>query len=46
VASPTRPPLLVWTRHHAKEFERWLREIWPVVWHACRGALTVMLLPC
>jgi uncharacterized membrane protein YccC len=42
---PTPPPLLFWTRRHAAEFERWLREIWPLVVHACRGALTVMVLP-
>jgi uncharacterized membrane protein YccC len=42
---PTPPPLLFWTRRHAVEFERWLREIWPLVWHACRGGFTVMLLP-
>jgi len=42
---PTPPPLLFWTRRHADEFERWLRQIWPLVWHACRGSLTVMLLP-
>src|SRR5438132_2108293 len=43
--SPKPPPLLFWTRRHAAEFERWLREIWPLVLHACRGGLTVMLLP-
>ena len=42
---PAPPPLLFWTRRHAAEFERWLREIWPLVVHACRGGLTVMLLP-
>src|SRR5205085_10428554 len=42
---PTPPPLLFWTRRNAAGFERWLREIWPLVWHACRGGLTVMLLP-
>jgi uncharacterized membrane protein YgaE (UPF0421/DUF939 family) len=42
---PSPPPLLFWTRRHAAEFERWLREIWPLVVHACRGGLTVMLLP-
>ena len=41
----TPPPLLFWTRRHAAQFERWLREVWPLVLHACRGALTVMLLP-
>src|SRR5260370_40620654 len=42
---PTPPPLLFWTRRHAAEFERWLRAIWPLVLHACRGGLTVMMLP-
>ncbi len=42
---PAPPPLLFWTRRHAAEFERWLREIWPLVLHACRGGLTVMILP-
>jgi uncharacterized membrane protein YccC len=42
---PAPAPLLFWTRRNAEEFERWLREIWPLVWHACRGGLTVMLLP-
>jgi uncharacterized membrane protein YccC len=50
VASPAPtpakpPPLLFWTRRHAAEFDRWLREVWPLVLHACRGGLTVMLLP-
>jgi uncharacterized membrane protein YccC len=38
-------PLLFWSRRHAREFERWLRENWPVILHACRGGLTVMVLP-
>src|ERR1700738_81267 len=42
---PTPPPLLFWTRRHAAEFERWVREIWPLVVHDCRRGLTVMLLP-
>jgi uncharacterized membrane protein YccC len=42
---PKPPPLLFWTRRHAAEFERWLREVWPLVLHACRGGLTVMSLP-
>jgi uncharacterized membrane protein YccC len=42
---PKPPPLLFWSRRHAAEFERWLREIWPLVLHACRAALTVMVLP-
>src|SRR5260370_18686670 len=41
---PKPPPLLIWTRRHAAEFERWLREIRPLMLHACRGGLTVMLL--
>jgi uncharacterized membrane protein YccC len=42
---PKPPPLRFWSRRHAAEFERWLREIWPLVLHACRGALTVTVLP-
>jgi uncharacterized membrane protein YccC len=42
---PKPPPLLFWTRHNATEFERWLREIWPLGLHAFRGGLTVSLLP-
>src|SRR5260370_3040507 len=42
---PKPPPLLFWTRRHAAEFERWLREIWPLVLHACRGGPTVTFLP-
>src|SRR5271163_3309206 len=42
---PKPPPLLFWARRNAAEFERWLREVWPLVLHACRGGLTVMLLP-
>jgi uncharacterized membrane protein YccC len=44
-SSSSALPLLFWSRRHAREFERWLREIWPLVFHACRGALTVMVLP-
>jgi uncharacterized membrane protein YccC len=29
---------------HADQFERWLRENWPVILHALRGGLTVMIL--
>jgi len=44
--SATSPlPLLFWSPRHAREFERWLRENWPLVLHACRGALTVSVLP-
>lgn len=40
----TFPPRF-WSRRHAAEFERWLRENWPVILHACRGGLTVAVLP-
>jgi uncharacterized membrane protein YccC len=44
--SPPDPlPLAFWSRRHAAEFERWLRANWLLVLHACRGGLTVMLLP-
>ena len=36
---------MFWSRRHAREFEVWLRENWPLILHACRGGLTVMLLP-
>jgi uncharacterized membrane protein YccC len=39
------PPWLFWRRRHAREFEQWLRENWPLMLHACRGGLTVMSLP-
>jgi len=45
VSSPSALPLLFWSRRHAREFERWLRENGPLILHACRGGLTVMLLP-
>jgi uncharacterized membrane protein YccC len=38
-------PLLFWSRRHTDEFERWLRENGPLILHACRGGLTVMVLP-
>lgn len=44
-ASPSTFPPRFWRRRHAGELERWLRENWPVILHACRGGLTVMLLP-
>jgi uncharacterized membrane protein YccC len=45
-ASSSSPlPPMFWSRRHAREFERWLRENWPLILHACRGGLTVMLLP-
>jgi uncharacterized membrane protein YccC len=34
-----------WARRNAAAFELWLRENWPVILHACRGGLTVMVLP-
>ena len=45
VGSPIALPLLFWRRRHAGQFERWLRENGPLILHACRGALTVMVLP-
>jgi uncharacterized membrane protein YccC len=44
-SSPSALPLLFWSRRHAREFECWLRENWPLMLHACRGGLTVMVLP-
>jgi uncharacterized membrane protein YccC len=44
-SSPSALPLLFWSRRHAGEFERWLRENGPLILHACRGGLTVMVLP-
>ena len=46
LTSATSPlPLLFWSPRRAREFERWLRENWQLVLHACRGALTVSVLP-
>ena len=39
------PPLAFWRRRFGGELQRWLDGKWPIVIHACRGALTVMLLP-
>jgi uncharacterized membrane protein YccC len=44
-SSSYRLPLMFWSRRHARQFELWLRENWPLVLHACRGGLTVMVLP-
>ena len=44
-SAPSALPLLFWSRRHAREFERWLRENGPLILHACRGGLTVMVLP-
>lgn len=44
--SPPGPlPMPFWARRHAGEFERWLHANWLLILHACRGGLTVMLLP-
>ena len=39
------PPLAFWRRRFGAELQRWLDGKWPIVIHACRGAVTVMLLP-
>src|SRR5438034_877157 len=39
------PPLAIWRRRWGAEFQRWLSGKGRLVMHACRGALTVMLLP-
>lgn len=39
------PPLAFWHRSWGAELERWLDGKWPLVMHAGRIALTVMLLP-
>ncbi len=39
------PPLMFWRRRYGAELQRWLPGKWPLVMHACRGGLTVMLLP-
>ncbi|MGC2203036.1 MAG: FUSC family protein [Stellaceae bacterium] len=44
-SSQSALPLRFWSRRHAREFEQWLRENAPLVLHACRGGLTVMVLP-
>jgi uncharacterized membrane protein YgaE (UPF0421/DUF939 family) len=41
----SRLPLLFWSRRNRRELELWLRENWLLILHACRGALTVMVLP-
>jgi uncharacterized membrane protein YccC len=38
-------PLLFWSRRYAREFEGWLHENRPMLLHAARGGLTVMVLP-
>jgi uncharacterized membrane protein YccC len=44
-SSTSALPRLFWSRRHAREFEQWLHENWPLILHACRGGLTVMVLP-
>ena len=44
-SSSTTLPLRFWSRRHARQFELWLRENLPLMLHACRGGLTVMVLP-
>jgi uncharacterized membrane protein YccC len=39
------PPLAFWRRRWGAELQRWLNGKWQLVMHACRIALTVMLLP-
>ena len=39
------PPLAFWRRRYGEELQRWLSGKWPLLMHACRGGLTVMLLP-
>jgi uncharacterized membrane protein YccC len=39
------PPLAFWRRRWGTELQRWLGGKWPLVMHAGRIALTVMLLP-
>ncbi len=39
------PPLAFWRRRYGAELQCWLDGKWPLVMHACRGGLTVMLLP-
>ena len=48
VAAPGQlspPPLAFWRRRWDAEFHRWLSGKRPLIMHACRIALTVMLLP-
>ena len=39
------PPLAFWRRRYGAELLRWLPDNRPLVVHACRGGLTVMLMP-
>jgi uncharacterized membrane protein YccC len=39
------PPLAFWRRRYGAELARWLPGNRPLLLHACRGGLTVMLMP-
>ena len=39
------PPLALWRRHYGTELQRWLPGKGPLLLHACRGGITVMLMP-
>jgi uncharacterized membrane protein YccC len=39
------PPLRFWRRRYGAELLRWLPGKEPLLWHACRGGFTVMLMP-
>jgi uncharacterized membrane protein YccC len=39
------PPLAFWRRRYGTAVRRWLPGKEPLLWHACRGGLTVMLMP-
>ena len=39
------PPLAFWRRRYGAELARWLPGKQPLIMHACRGGLTVMLMP-
>ncbi len=39
------PPLAFWRRTYGAELQRWLSGNGPLLLHACRGGLTVMLMP-
>ena len=39
------PPLAFWRRRYGAELRHWLLGKKPLLWHACRGGLTVMLMP-
>jgi uncharacterized membrane protein YccC len=39
------PPLAFWRRHYGVQLASWWRQNAPLVLHACRGGLTVLLMP-